>query len=231
MTEFLAIIPARGGSKSIPRKNVRLLAGKPLIAWSIEHALAAPEVGRVIVSTDDEEIAEIAREFGAEVPFMRPPEFSTDEAATDPVLLHAIDYLADTENYHPDAVILLQPTSPSRSPGALSRAVVQYLEEEAECLLSTFEIHPFLWRNPEKPTPSYDILRRPRRQDVAAAERTFEENGSIYISNTALLKAHKSRLFEGRISMFVMSNKESYDIDVLDDFKIVEAIMASENKR
>jgi N-acylneuraminate cytidylyltransferase len=229
MPEFLTIIPARGGSKNIPGKNSRLLAGKPLVAWSIEHALAAPEVGRVIVSTDNEEIAVIARQFGAEVPFMRPTQFSTDEAATDPVLLHAITYLADTEDYHPDAVILLQPTSPNRSEGALSRAITQYIQEKADCLLSTFEIHPFLWRNPNNPIPSYDVLRRPRRQDILAEERIYEENGSIYITNTALLKTHESRLFKGQVSMFLMGNKESYDIDSLDDFKILEAIMALEN--
>jgi len=119
----LALIPARGGSKSIPRKNVRLLGGLPLIAYSIEAARRAACVDRVVVSTDDPEIAEVARRFGAEVPFVRPADLADDHAPDLPVFLHALDWLADHDGYHPEAVVHLRPTSPLRPPTCVDGAV------------------------------------------------------------------------------------------------------------
>lgn len=121
--ETLAIIPARGGSKSIPRKNVLDFAGHPLIAYSIAAALQADLVTRVIVSTDDEEIAEIARKYGAEVPFMRPAEHAQDNTMDFPVFKHALDWLAENEDYKPEVVVQLRPTSPVRPPGMVDAAV------------------------------------------------------------------------------------------------------------
>lgn len=114
MTEILAIIPARGGSKGIPRKNIRNFGGYPLIAYSIAAGLKSELVTRVIVSTDDEEIAEVAREYGAETPFMRPSVFAEDNTTDLPVFEHALGWLAENENYHPDVVVQLRPTSPIR---------------------------------------------------------------------------------------------------------------------
>src|SRR5512136_2838806 len=114
MTEILALIPARGGSKGIPRKNIRSFSGYPLIAWSIAAALQAETVTRTIVSTDDEEIASVAREWGAETPFLRPAEFAQDQTTDLPVFEHALTWLTENENYHPDAVVQLRPTSPIR---------------------------------------------------------------------------------------------------------------------
>ena len=107
----LAIIPARGGSKGIPRKNIYSLAGKPLMAYTIQQALASRKISKVVVSTDDEEIADVAREYGAEV-VMRPEELALDATPTEPVLLHVLDYLEEKENYSPDLIVLLQITSP-----------------------------------------------------------------------------------------------------------------------
>ncbi len=228
MPEYLCIIPARGGSKSIPGKNLRALAGKPLLAWSIEHALGTPELGRVVVSTDDENIAHVARGYGAEVPFRRPAELATDEAPTEPVLTHALGHLMAEENYRPDAVILLQATSPLRPPGALSRAIAQFEARGSDCLVSACEIHPYLWRNQASPTPLYDVAKRPRRQDFRDEERLYEENGSIYITRTEILLAHENRLVEGRVSMFVMEREHSVDVDTVSDFALVEAMMASQ---
>ncbi len=123
MAEVLALIPARGGSKSIPRKNIRPLAGHPLIAYSIAAALQAETVTRVIVSTDDEEIAAVARRYGAEVPFLRPAELAQDDTPDLPVFLHALDWLAQQEGYHPEVVVQLRPTSPVRPRGMVDRAV------------------------------------------------------------------------------------------------------------
>ncbi len=126
--EVLAIIPARGGSKGIPRKNVREFAGYPLIAYSIAAGLQAERVTRVIVSTDDEEIAAVARQWGAETPFLRPAEFAQDNTLDLPVFQHALSWLAENENYHPDLVVQLRPTSPVRPPGLIDDAVGLLLE-------------------------------------------------------------------------------------------------------
>src|SRR5512145_3318540 len=117
MTEVLAIIPARGGSKGIPRKNIRNFAGWPLIAWSIAAAQQAESVTRLLVSTDDEEIAAVARQYGAETPFLRPAEFAQDATTDLPVFEHALKWLAEHENYRPDVVVQLRPTSPIRPRG------------------------------------------------------------------------------------------------------------------
>ena len=112
--KYLAIIPARGGSKGVPNKNIKDIAGKPLIAWTIEQAVSSKKIDRVIVSTDCSEIAKIAVKWGAQVPFMRPGELANDTAATEPSLMHAVDWLKENEGYEADAVVLLQATSPFR---------------------------------------------------------------------------------------------------------------------
>ena len=121
--EILAIIPARGGSKGIKRKNLVDFLGKPLMAHSIEHALACQSITRTIVSTEDEEIARVSRSFGAEVPFMRPPELAEDQVLDWPVFVHALEYLAKNENYHPDIIVHLRPTTPYRKPEWIEEAV------------------------------------------------------------------------------------------------------------
>src|SRR4026208_23316 len=135
MTEILALIPARGGSKGIPRKNIRNFAGYPLIAWSIAAAKQAACVTRIIVSTDDEEIAAVARQFGAETPFLRPSEFAQDNTTDLPVFEHAIQWLETNENYQPEVVIQLRPTSPVRPKDCVDRAVHILLEHaDADCV-------------------------------------------------------------------------------------------------
>ncbi|GAB4493988.1 MAG: N-acylneuraminate cytidylyltransferase [Anaerolineales bacterium] len=131
MTEVLALIPARGGSKGIPRKNIRSFYGYPLIAWSIAAAKQAETVTRVIVSTDDEEIAAVARAWGAETPFLRPAEFAQDKTTDLPVFAHALQWLKENENYQPEMVVQLRPTSPIR-PAGLVDAAVQTLLQHAD---------------------------------------------------------------------------------------------------
>ena len=135
--EVLALIPARGGSKGIPRKNIRPFAGYPLIAYSIAAALQAETVTRVIVSTDDPEIAEVAHTFGAETPFLRPAELAADRSTDLPVFQHALTWLAEHEDYHPEIVLHLHATSPVRPPGFVDQAVRLLREHpEAECVRS-----------------------------------------------------------------------------------------------
>ena len=123
MTEILAIIPARAGSKGIPRKNIRLFSGWPLLAWSIAAARQSKSISRVIVSTDDEEIASVARQFDAEVPFLRPAEFAKDDSIDLPAFQHALEWLDKHEKYQPEVVVQLRPTSPLRPPGLVDAGV------------------------------------------------------------------------------------------------------------
>jgi N-acylneuraminate cytidylyltransferase len=145
--EVLAIIPARGGSKSIPRKNVRDFAGYPLIAYSIASGLSAETVNRVIVSTDDEEIASISKEYGAEVPFIRPEEYSKDDTPDLPVFLHALDWLRSHEGYQPEIIVQLRPTSPLRKTEHIDQAVWGLIEHPDADAIRTVCI-PF--QNPYK---------------------------------------------------------------------------------
>jgi CMP-N-acetylneuraminic acid synthetase len=139
-TEVLAIIPARGGSKGIPRKNIRPFAGYPLIAFSIAAARQANGVSRVVVSTDDEEIAAVAREFGAETPFLRPAELAADAVMDLPVFQHALQWFDEKEDYHPEAVVHLHPTSPVRQRGCIDEAVKLLLDHpEADCVRGVIE--------------------------------------------------------------------------------------------
>lgn len=138
--EILGIIPARGGSKSIHRKNIKPFAGKPLIAWAIETLIQSGVVGRVIVSTDDEEIAEVAKKYGARVPFIRPAELAGDTTPTLPVLQHALKWLKENDGYWPDYVVLLEPTSPSKRSFHMRAVVKMLVETGADSTISVSEV-------------------------------------------------------------------------------------------
>jgi N-acylneuraminate cytidylyltransferase len=218
----VVIIPARGGSKGIPGKNIRPLAGKPLIVWSIEQGLAAATADRVIVSTDDPDIAAISQNAGAEV-IERPAELSGDEASSESAIAHVLQTLTE-RGQSPDNVIFLQCTSPIRSPGAIDEAFAEFQNRQADSLLSVSPSHKFLWtRNREGfgVPQNYDPLNRPRRQEMA---NTYQENGSFYIFSRACFERFGNRLGE-RIALYVMSEEASYEIDSPTDFFIVETLM------
>ena len=220
---YLAVIPARSGSKGLPNKNTANLAGKPLIGWSIEHALNTPSINEVCVSTDSEDIAKIAEHFGASVPFLRPRELAQDITATEPVLLHALDWYEKNGDQF-DAIVLLQPTSPLRHAGRVEQAIKQFESQNADSLLSVCESHAFFWIQPDKPKALYDFQNRPRRQDILQNEKKYQETGSIYISRTSLLKQTSNRL-GGKISMLLTDEDESWEIDSAADIKVMDAMM------
>ena len=184
MPHVLGLITARGGSKSIPRKNVVPLAGKPLIAWTIEAALQSHGLSRVIVSTDDEEIAQVAREWGAEVPFLRPAELARDDSPHIPVVVHAVEWLESHEDMRSDYVLLLQPTSPLRSTEDIENAIRLALEKDADSVVGVCEAssHPYLTKRITADGRLQDFGPRPEgylaRQSLPPA---YIANGAIYL--------------------------------------------------
>ena len=221
MSKTLAVIPARGGSKSIPRKNVRLIGGKPLLAHSIEHALRARAVSRVVVSTDDPAIAAVARRHGAEV-IDRPAEISGDTDSSESALLHVMDHLRDVEGYEPDLVVFLQATSPLRRPEDVQAAIETLEREGADSLFSACPAHGFVWRLHEgqlRPM-TYDYHSRPRRQDIG---EDLVENGSIYAFRPRILREHNNRL-GGKVAVYRMDPLDSFQIDEPGDFERMERL-------
>jgi N-acylneuraminate cytidylyltransferase len=224
----LAIIPARGGSKGIPRKNVRPIGGKPLVARTIEAARASNRVGRVIVSTDDSEIAAVAHRFGAEV-VDRPAEISGDAASSESALLHVLDHLRNVEGYEPDLVVFLQATSPLRRPHDVQTAIETIEREGADSLFSACPAHGFVWRLHEGQLRSltYDYRNRPRRQDIG---EDLVENGSIYVFKPRILREHNNRL-GGKVAIYRMDPFDSFQVDGPGDFERMEQMVTLRNDR
>ncbi|MFN2099279.1 acylneuraminate cytidylyltransferase family protein [Altererythrobacter sp. MF3-039] len=215
----LALIPARGGSKGLPRKNVLPLGGVPLIGWTIRAALASGICRRVVVSTDDKEIAGVARSLGASVPFMRPPELSGDLASSDAVLLHALDVLEVQ-----GAVALLQPTSPFRNARHLAKCSRHLSRGDISGIISVTEGKPLAWANvmvEERLFPALaDKELVPRRQDHKVI---YYPNGAIFCATTEQIKAAGGVVRENVIG-YPMSSIDSLDIDNQDDFCLAAAI-------
>lgn len=225
---YAALIPARSGSKGISHKNIKILNDKPLLAWSIEAALQCSRIDKVIVSTDSQEIADIAGKHGAWVPFLRPVELSGDTSSTELAMVHALDFL-DTQGHKVRNLVLLQPTSPFRYQGRIEEAINLFESTGADSLLSVCEVHEFHWKNQPEILAMYDYKNRPMRQEILPEDKLYRENGSIYISNCRMLRNNNNRL-GGRIVLFEMSKEESHDIDSPTDFIIVEALMKARFK-
>jgi CMP-N,N'-diacetyllegionaminic acid synthase len=213
--EILGIIPARFGSKGVPRKNVRLVADKPLIAWTWEAATAAPSITRLIVSTDDPEVADLARSARVEVPFLRPAEFASDTASAVDVVVHALEWLKKTDEYEPDFILWLQPTSPLRVADDIEAAVRLQREKRADSVISVCpaEHHPMWMKRvrddgllmawaEEKVSPQ-------RRQELPQA---FRLNGSIYLTRREVLLKERSFYAQATYA-YVMPHERSLDID------------------
>ncbi|AGX86149.1 cytidylyltransferase domain-containing protein [Candidatus Symbiobacter mobilis] len=217
----VAVIPARGGSKGVPGKNILPLAGKPLIAYSIEAALHANTVQDVYVSTDDARIASVARDYGAKI-IERPSELAGDTATSESALRHALFYL-ELLGICPDYFVFLQCTSPLRSSDDIDCAMYEMLSNDADSLLSVCPSHRFLWELCDGVPVSinYDWRSRPRRQDMRPQ---YIENGSIYIYKPWVLRENENRL-GGNIVLYVMDENKSYEIDSLDDFRYLEWVV------
>lgn len=224
--EILVVIPARGGSKGIPRKNLKLLGEKPLIAYAIEVARELFKDTQICVSTDDEEIADFAKTYGNIVPFMRPAHLSTDEASSQDVILHALDFYSEKTF---KAVVLLQPTSPFRKKEHVE-ACLDMFDSSIDMVTTVYE---------SKSNPYFNLMEEKngflvkskesdftRRQDCPSA---YELNGAVYVINVTSIRNKLISRFE-RVKKVEMSPLESIDLDVPLDWKIAELIMSESAK-
>jgi N-acylneuraminate cytidylyltransferase len=231
MAETLAIIPARGGSKSIPRKNIRLFAGHPLIAYSIAAGLAAKTVDRVMISTDDEEIAEIACRYGAEVPFLRPVEFAQDQTPDLPVFIHALEWLAQYKGYRPDLVVQLRPTSPLRRVSHIDGAVSRLLETPQADSVRTVCVpfqNPFkMWRIDEQgfmqPLVQTEYA-EPYNMPRQALPEVFWQTGYVDAARAETILV-KNSMTGVNILPLVIDPSEWIDIDSPDDWRRAERLL------
>ena len=220
---FLAIIPARGGSKRLPRKNVLTLNGKPLIVWSIEAGLQSKYIDKVVVTSDDEEILEISKKFRAET-ISRPDELASDTATTFDAIKHTID---NFEKY--DYIVLLQPTSPLRNEKHVDKAIELLESKNADAITSVCEMdHSPLWSNtlPEDGNMHHflrDEVKNKRSQDL---EKYYRLNGAIYICKKERLLKEKSFFLEKNIFSYIMDRKSSIDVDEAIDLDLCRCYLS-----
>ena len=220
-------MPARAGSKGIPGKNLKLVAGKPLIAWTIETALAATMLDRVIVSTDSPEIAEVARRYGAETPFIRPAELAQDNTSGVAPVLHAAQWLAENEGYHSDLIMVLQPTSPLRIPADIDRAIELLCEKNADSVVAVrpADEHPYWmhWRDTDGRISDFMEFDPPiyRRQDLPDL---YVTNGAIYVTRYEVLMEQKT-FYPSNTFSLVMPAERSLDIDTPWDLYLADLIL------
>ncbi|MCQ8127922.1 acylneuraminate cytidylyltransferase family protein [Methylomonas rivi] len=230
----VAFIFARGGSKGLPGKNVRLLGGKPLIAWSIEQALAVERIGRVIVSTDSDEIAAVARQHGAEVPFMRPAELARDDSPEWLAWRHALNYLSDTAGGLPEAMVSLPATAPLRIPQDIENCLDEFQKGQADMVITVSEAHRSPYFNMVKTNSdgSVGLVIPPqsnitRRQDAPAV---YDMTTVAYVADPAFVMT-RNAVFDGRVRAVHVPVERAIDIDTLLDFQIAECLLNFGNKQ
>ncbi len=237
--KILGVVTARGGSKGLPGKNLRPLAGKPLIAHTIDIATESQAFDRLILSTDDEAIAAASRSRGCDVPFMRPAELARDETPHLPVLQHAVQWLADRQQYVPDAVMILQPTSPLRRAEDIRQSIALLQSSDADSVVSVSEVpahyNPMrVLRVDAKGFASLFVTGEPvrrrinRRQDMPQA---WTMNGAVYLFRTAVLRAEEPSLYGNRTAAYVMPAEFGVSIDSLDDWNEAERLLEHRSLR
>ena len=225
---IVAVIFARGGSKGLPGKNVRMLAGKPLIAWAIDHAKSIVRVRRVIVSTDSEEIADIARKYGAEVPFMRPTELARDDSPEWHAWRHALQFLETEEGTLPDAMLCVPVTAPLRIPLDLENCLDEFTKGGADTIITVSDAHRNPWFNMVKVDMNgrAEIIMKSevginRRQDVPPV---FDMATVAYVVCPRFV-LQNSGIFSGRVRVVNVPVERAIDIDTLFDFEVAEMLV------
>mgnify|MGYP001490280169 FL=1 len=220
MSKILAFIPARGGSKGIPNKNIKLFNGKPLIEWTIKSALKSKLINKVIVSSDSKKILSLSKNFGADV-ILRPKNISGDRSTTESAINHCIKNLEDSF----DVIVLLSPTSPIRKKEDIDNAIKQFKLKKLDSCFSASRLNDFLiWKYNKKikkfKSINYDFKNRGIRQN---RELNYVENGSIYVFKRDLIK-YKNNRIAGKIGMYLMNFWQSFEIDEKNDWKLLEII-------
>ncbi len=223
---MIALIPARAGSKGLAQKNIKPLAGKPLIAHTIEQALAAEQVSQVVVSTDDERIAEVAKKYGAEVPFLRPAELAQDDSLAVDAYQYTLKKL-EKETAPIDSVIILQPTSPLRQSADIDAAIELYKNKKADSVIGyTLENHPIIWHKYIKEDGSFEDIfdadLMMNRQEIN--KPSYYPNGAIFVLSRECI--NRRNFYTSKSYAYVMPRERSVDIDTLDDFEYVEFLIS-----
>jgi CMP-N-acetylneuraminic acid synthetase len=231
---ILGVIAARGGSKGVPRKNIRLLAGRPLIAYTVSAARGCDLLSRVIVSTDDDEIATVAEACGAEVPFRRPAELATDRARQIDVLIHATQWVEEHEGRPCDAIVVLQPTAPLRETADIDGAIRLFLETGADSVITlspTIHGHPYYTYRLDGDRPEPFVP--PRERDSADVRQAFPaayvRNGAVYVVGRDVLVERRS-LYGASCRGYVMPAERSINIDTPLDWKLAELLLAEQRR-
>jgi len=237
--KILGIIPARGGSKGIPKKNIYPICGKPLIAWTIKAANGSKHISRTILSSDSIEIIDIARKYGVEAPFVRPRKLAEDDTPALPVIRHAVDWLKENEKYVPDYIVLLQPTSPLRTSKHIDEALEKLINSDADSIVSVVKTpHRF---NPYsimemkdgflKPFLQYDELKNVRQLKPVF----YARNGAAIYAFTHKCLTEKNSIYGDKILAYEMTREESVDIDDMFDLNlcalVIKEILTKEPKR
>jgi CMP-N-acetylneuraminic acid synthetase len=224
----VAFIFARGGSKGLPGKNIRPLNGKPLIAWSIEHALAVKRIDRVIVSTDSDEIAELARQYGAEVPFMRPAELAGDNSPEWLAWRHALNYIKESTGALPEVMVSVPTTAPLRLPIDIENCLDEYEKGNADMVITVTDAHRSPYFNMVKTNAdgSVGLVNPPlltiaRRQDAPVV---YDMATVCYVANPEFVMTHNAT-FEGKVKAVNIPTERAIDIDTLLDFQIAESLL------
>jgi N-acylneuraminate cytidylyltransferase len=224
---ILALIPARGGSRRVPGKNIRKLGNKPLINWTIESALNTPELSDIVVSTDNPQIAEIARSAGATVPWLRPLKLATDESKSVDVAIHALDWF-EKENGEVDGILLLQPTSPFRTYKTIQKAIRLFENHKGSSIIGVSPVqnhHLYTLEKHGEYLVKYQqqMFLSKKSQDKS---RIFAVNGAIYLVSPQELRSSNSFIGSCLLPVIVESPIEALDIDTEEDFKIAELFLS-----
>tara|TARA_Y100000590_G_scaffold251859_1_gene282819 strand:+ start:11309 stop:11989 length:681 start_codon:yes stop_codon:yes gene_type:complete len=225
--DILSIIPARGGSKGIKSKNMKIINGKTLLEYSVDASLRSKWINKTVVSTDDSKILKQAKKVGAEV-IKRPKKLSTDSASIESTMEHCLEFLKKEEDYIPEIIILLQNTSPLRNANHIDDAITLFLKNKNDSMLSGYNSHHFIWKSDGKNIApvNYNPKKRPNRQKF---NNQFIENGAIYITKYKSFRTSKCRV-SGKIGLYEMPKELSVDIDTENDLDNVRQFMKKKSK-